>query len=98
MAGDNGWRAYAPAESSTAAFCRLEHVVPWSMRGAAWEPGPAQLPEGSEHEERCAACGDELGPGRVVIVRHRESHRIADGFCTAEHMTEWAKAGGRWAP
>jgi len=68
------------------------------MRGAAWEPGPDELPPGADHEPRCAACDAELGAERVVIVRHRGPHRIADGFCSADHMVEWAKAGGRWAP
>ena len=33
-----------------------------------------------------------------MLVRHRGEHRIADDFCSADHMLEWAKAGGRWAP
>ncbi len=98
MADDDGWRAYEPAAARTAAFCRLEHVVPWSMRGAVWEPGPAELPADSAHEATCAACGEDLDPGRVVLIRHRGPHRIADGFCSVDHMSEWAKAGGRWAP
>lgn len=98
MPHDDGWRAYEPSGSRTVAFCRLEHVVPWSMRGAAWEAGPGELPEDSEHDDRCGACGEELGLGRTVLIRHRGPHRIADGFCSADHMTEWAKAGGRWAP
>ncbi len=95
---DDGWRAYEPSGERVAAFCRLEHIVPWSMRGPKWEPGSAELPPGSEHEPVCAACEAELGETRVVLVRHRGEHRIADGFCSTDHMTEWAKAGGRWAP
>jgi hypothetical protein len=34
---------------------------------------------------------------RVVLVRHRGEHRIPDAFCSPDHMSEWAKAGGRWA-
>ncbi len=98
MPFENGWHAYETSRARTVAFCRLEHLVPWAMRGGAWEPGPDELPPESEHEQRCAACGEELGPERVVIVRHRGPHRIADAFCSADHMTEWAKAGGRWAP
>jgi hypothetical protein len=32
----------------------------------------------------------------VLLVRHRGEHRVADDFCSVEHMGEWAKAGGRW--
>jgi hypothetical protein len=95
---DDGWRAYDTAESRAAVFCRLEHVVRWSMRGGAWGKGPGELPAGTEHEPRCAACDAELGEERVVLVRHRGLHRIADAFCSADHMTDWAKSGGRYAP
>ena len=37
-----------------------------------------------------------LSDVRVVLVRHRGEHRIPDGFCSAEHLAEWAKSGGRW--
>jgi hypothetical protein len=97
IADDDGYRAYWPSSARAAAFCRLEHVVPWSIRGAAWDDGPGELPPGSDHEPACAACGEQLGETRVVLVRHRGEHRIADGFCSADHMAEWAKAGGRWA-
>ena len=70
--------------------------MPWSIRGARWEPGPSELPDGLDFEPVCAACGEPLGDGGVVLVRHRDEHRIADGFCSADHMAEWAKAGGRW--
>jgi hypothetical protein len=29
-------------------------------------------------------------------VRARGEHRIADGFCSVEHLLDWAKAGGRY--
>jgi hypothetical protein len=29
-------------------------------------------------------------------MRHRAEHRIADAFCSVDHLLEWAKAGGRW--
>jgi hypothetical protein len=93
---DEGWRAYQPLEARAAAFCRLEHLVPWSFRGAVWEEGPSGLPPGSEHEPGCASCGAPLGDDRVVLVRHRDHHRIADGFCSTDHMVAWAKSGGRW--
>jgi hypothetical protein len=45
---------------------------------------------------RCAHCGEELDDGRVLLIRHRGEHRIADAFCGTDHLFEWAKAGGRW--
>lgn len=92
---DDGFRAYEPAGERCATFCRLEHVVPWAIRGAHWEAGGlARPPAGSGMT--CSHCGAELGDVRVLLVRHRGEHRIADGFCNVEHLAEWAKAGGRW--
>ena len=31
-----------------------------------------------------------------LLVRHRGEHRISDGFCSVDHLADWAKAGGRW--
>ena len=36
---DEGFRASEPEGERKAAFCRLEHVVPWAIQGAHWEPG-----------------------------------------------------------
>jgi hypothetical protein len=94
-AGD-GYRAAQPAGARRASFCRLEHVVPWVMRGAAWEPAPAGGASGEE-PGRCAWCGGALGEARVLVVRSRGEHRIADGVCSTAHLLEWAKAGGRYA-
>ncbi len=80
-----------------ATFCRLEHVVPWYVQGPHWEPGALTEPEGlADSIEQCGHCGEMLGEVRVVAVRHRGEHRIPDGFCSVEHLAEWAKAGGRW--
>lgn len=94
-AGD-GFRAYEPAGDRRAIFCRLEHVVPWTITGAHWEAGT--LPESPELDGplRCARCEAELGEVHVLVVHHRGEHRIADAFCSVEHLNEWAKAGGRW--
>ena len=35
---DDGFRAFEPAGERRAVFCRLEHVVPWVIRGAHWAP------------------------------------------------------------
>ena len=36
---DDGFRAAEPAGERVAAFCRLEHVVPWVISGAHWSAG-----------------------------------------------------------
>jgi len=93
---DDGYRAYEPAGERRATFCRLEHVVPWVIRDAHWEAGALSEPPGTDSAERCAHCDAQLGEVHVLLVRHRGEHRIGDGFCGAEHLAAWAKAGGRW--
>lgn len=93
-AGD-GFRAYEPAGDRRATFCRLEHVVPWAIRGAHWDAGP-EPPEAGEGPFACAECGKELGEVRIDLVRHRSEHRIADHFCSTDHLQAWARSGGRW--
>jgi hypothetical protein len=94
---DDGFRLYEPAGERRAAFCRLEHVIPWAIQGAYWEPGvldgPPELDAG---ELRCSHCGAELGEVHVLAVRHRGEHRVTDAFCSVDHLAAWAKAGGRW--
>lgn len=94
-AGD-GFRCYEPAGERRAVFCRLEHVIPWTIRGAHWGTG-AEPPDLGDGPFQCSHCGEEVPDVRVDLVRHRGEHRIADHFCSADHMNEWAKAGGRWA-
>ena len=80
-----------------AAFCRLEHIVPWSIQGARWEAGEIEEPSGlADDLEACAHCGAALTDVRIVLVRHRGGHRIPDAFCSASHMADWARSGGRW--
>ena len=94
---DDGFRAYEPAGERRAVFCRLEHVIPWAIQGAHWEAGEmGEPPSVEEGATSCSHCGAELGEARVVLVRHRGEHRIADAFCSVDHLTDWAKAGGRW--
>src|SRR5882724_12879447 len=85
-----GFRASEPAGERRAAFCRLEHVVPWAMQGAHWEPGTA-LDANDPDEARgpCAHCGADVGDTRVVLVRHRGAHRISDVFCATGHLLDW---------
>jgi hypothetical protein len=92
---DEGWRAAEPAGDRRAAFCRLEHVVPWIIQGAHWEPGGIADPD-ANGLGRCAWCAEPVGDKVVLIVRHRGEHRIGDAFCGPDHLLEWAKAGGRW--
>jgi len=94
---DDGYRAYEPAGARAAVFCRLEHIVPWSIQGPVWEAGELETPEREDGEPlRCSLCDSELGEVHVLLVRHRGEFRIPDAFCSAEHMAEWAKKGGRW--
>jgi hypothetical protein len=98
VAAGEGLRVHEPAGSRRAVFCRLEHVVPWVIRGAAWEPAPAPAAgPATEEPGSCAWCGGALAAGRVVVVRERGEHRIADSLCSTAHLLEWAKAGGRYA-
>jgi len=95
---DDGFRAFEPSGERRAVFCRLEHVVPWVIQGAHWDAGAIDEPPALDAETKvCAHCGAELTDVHVLLVRHRGEHRIPDGFCSADHLLEWAKAGGRWA-
>ena len=94
---DDGFRLLEPAGARQAAFCRLEHVVPWAMHGVRWEPRTAPPPGWiGEALEQCALCGTELTDARLVLVRHRGPHRVPDAFCSVDHVAAWARAGGRW--
>lgn len=94
----DGYRAGEEPGARRAVFCRLEHVVPWAMRGPHWEAGELEEPgAGDGSVEQCARCGEALGDVRVTLVGHRGEHRIPDGFCSVEHLAAWANAGGRYA-
>ena len=94
---DDGLRAYEPAGERRAVFCRLEHLIPWAMRDAHWSAGGlTEPPKLDEVVKRCSHCETELTDTHVLLVRHRGEHRVADGFCSVDHMEAWAKAGGRW--
>src|ERR1700750_1642435 len=59
---DEGFRATEPEGERAAAFCRLEHIVPWAIQGAHWEPGRILAPgDPDDGLGRCAHCG---GPAR----------------------------------
>jgi hypothetical protein len=94
---DDGFRVGEPESERRAVFCRLEHIVPWLMRGAVWEPGsplaPGDDPDGLG---RCAWCAGPLDERHIMVIRHRGQHRIADALCSSEHLLAWSKGGGRW--
>jgi hypothetical protein len=76
----------------------IEREDGWRVQGPFWEAGEIEEPSGvGDSSGTCSHCGAELGDVRVLLVRHRGEHRIPDAFCSAGHMSEWAKAGGRWA-
>jgi hypothetical protein len=94
---DDGWRLQEIPGARRAAFCRLEHVVPWALRGAHWEAGEIEEPAGlADGIDACAHCGEPLTDVYLVLVRHRGKHRVPDAFCSVDHLEAWAKAGGRW--
>ena len=93
-AGD-GYRLTESPGDRSAVFCRLEHVVPWALKGAHWAAGGGQE-AGGEGLETCAECGEPLGDVQVTLTRHRGEHRIHDAFCSVDHAAAWARAGGRW--
>jgi hypothetical protein len=94
---DDGYRAAEQPGARHAVFCRLEHVIPWTIKGAHWEAGdPDEPPAPPEPGSRCAHCDEPIGDVYVNLVRHRGEHRIPDAFCSVDHMNAWAKAGGRW--
>jgi ribosomal protein L24E len=94
-AGD-GYRASGP--DGSAVFCRLEHVVPWVIRGARWTIGNEDDGPPGDPGRRCSHCGGELPDDAIVLVRHRGELRIGDFFCSVEHMRAWAAAGGPYRP
>ena len=97
MEPTDGYRLVEHAGDRGAIFCRLEHVVPWAMQGAHWEAGEPAEPVGTDTGSSCAACHEGLGDLHLLLVRHRGDHRIADGFCSMDHLVEWCKRGGRWS-
>lgn len=52
-----GYRSYELPSGHSAAFCRLEHIVPWTIRGARWPAGGAS----AIRENGRGAGGDDPG-------------------------------------
>jgi hypothetical protein len=95
VAAGEGFRAFEPAGARLATFCRLEHVVPWAIRGAYWEAAASELAV-PDDVSACSQCAAPLPEAPVVLVRERGQARVHDGFCSVEHLLAWAKAGGRY--
>ncbi len=95
---EDGWRLYERPGARSAVFCRLEHVVPWSIQGARWDPEPLESTEELHAPDNCAECGVAPDDVWLTLMRHRAGHRIQDCFCSIDHLVDWAKAGGRFAP
>jgi hypothetical protein len=94
---DQGYRAIAPGSGRRAAFCRMDHVVPWALDGPRWEAGSSlSRDDAGRGLGSCVRCGGSLGDERLLLVRHIGRHRVGDAFCGVEHLTEWARSGGRW--
>jgi hypothetical protein len=94
---EDGYRLSESPGERAAVFCRLEHLVPWALQGAHWNPGVPDEPASLDASlATCAHCGEPLDDVRVTLIRHRGEHRIPDAFCSADHAAAWARAGGRW--
>jgi len=92
---EDGYRLLRPARDMGAAFCRLEHVVPWLIKKNDWHIwNGMEVPENAEPHGAWPV--DEPGDGEFYLVRHRGTHRIADGFPDRESLLKWAAAGGRY--
>ena len=94
---EDGFRLIQPKRNLGATFDRLEHVVPWLMKGRPqwhiWKD--VEVPDGVEPVD--AHTGEELEDDAIYLVRHRGDVRIADGFTDLDSALAWAKAGGRYA-
>ena len=80
---DDGFRAYEPAGERRAVFCRLEHLIPWSIQGAHWEAG--ELPEGAPQMQGRATARPAIS---------RRSDPISGGSTLDEGATTCSQCGG----
>ena len=92
----DGFHLSEPAGERRAAFCRLEHVVPWALQGAHWQPGTIPRPPGLEESlASCSQCGAPLPDVYVLLVQHMGERGVPDAFCSVDHLADWAREGGR---
>jgi len=94
---DDGFRLIKPKHKLIATFDRLEHVVPWIMKGPDWHIAKAGLEIPDDVPTVDSQTGEELGDDPVLLVRHRGDIRVADAFANTDNALEWAKAGGRYS-
>ena len=93
----DGLRLVKPARNMGAAFCRLEHVVPWLMKKNDWHIlGTAEVPDAADPV--CPVTGEELEESAIYLIRWPSDVEVADGFSDTEALLEWARSGGRYAP
>ncbi len=94
---DDGFRLLWPKRNMGAAFCRLEHVVPWMMQKNDWHIwNQVEVP--ADASPNCSQTGEDLDEDTAVyLVKHRGEARIPDGFVDLEAALAWAKAGGRYS-
>ena len=94
---EDGVRLLKPARNMGAAFCRLEHVVPWLMKKNDWHIlGPTEIPDSAT--PTCSVTGEDLDESSIYLVRWPSGVEVADGFQDSDALLEWARSGGRYAP
>ena len=77
-----------------AAFCRLEHMVPWAIQGAHWEPGgPTEPSRIGDSLERCAHCGEPLGDVAWCSSGTAASTASRTRFCSVDHLADVGEGG-----
>ena len=79
---DEGFRATEPEGERTAAFCRLEHIVPWAIQGAHWEPGRILSPG---DPVLAAMAHDQDPPAAERAAALRASPEAVVGLAGREH-------------
>lgn len=73
VAVDEGYRARRPASGQLAVFCRLEHIVPWVLRGARWPTASPGAPADD------AATDSVEGPRPGQAPSHAAEDPAAEG-------------------
>jgi len=79
-----------------AAFCRLEHVVPFVMRDRRLIPAGAPRPR--PRAAPCTHCGAPTSADPVALAHNRSGEILSHDFCSLDHARAWALKGGDFAP
>ena len=95
---EDGWRAPELPGERRAAFCRLEHVVPWAHPGPALGAGRAGRAGGlADSIDACAHCGEPLGRrARAAGAPPRRAPHPRRLLLGRAHG-RLGEGGGRWA-